>query len=204
MQWLADHDYTFVLPHELAEGERPSKPVLVTFDDGWRSNYELLFPILKEMNVKAAIALIVSRADLSDPEFLSWDMCREMTESGLVEIGSHSYDLHNFDERGGVYVKGTANGIQRLEDESQDDYADRVWGDLFHSVEVLEEQLGTKVCYFSYPFGVSSMDAEGFVVTHFDVSATSNSGVWDLDRGLGNMDRVTITMDRPVSDYFKE
>jgi len=202
MQWLVDHDYTFVLPHELAAGDIPEKPVMVTFDDGYRSNYDTLFPILKEMNVKIALALVVSRTDLEDSSFLSWDMCREMSQSGLVEFGSHSYDLHNFDERGGCYVQGTANGIQRKKDESQTEYADRVWGDLYHSIEVLEEQLGTEVCYFAYPFGVMSMDAVGFVQGHFDVTVTTNSAVWDLDKGLLDMDRITISMEKSVSDFL--
>lgn len=45
--------------------------------------------------MKAAICLIVSLTD-EDPEghgHLTWDMCREMQASGLVEIGSHTYAL---------------------------------------------------------------------------------------------------------------
>lgn len=203
MQWLIDHDYTFVLPKELAAGECPAKPVLVTFDDGYRTNYEYLFPVLKEMDVKAAIAVIVSRIDMESDVFLSWDMCREMSQSGLVEIGSHTYDLHNFDGRGGLYEKGGVNGIQRREDESRDDYADRVYGDLYHSIEVLEEQLGTDVRYFAYPFGVMCMDATGFIQTHFDVTVTTLSAVWDLDQGLHDMARLTITMEESVSDFLE-
>lgn len=203
MQWLIDHGYTFVLPRELAAGDVPDKPVLVTFDDGYRTNYEYLFPVLKEMNVKIALALVVSRPDLEDSDFLTWDMCREMSQSGLVEFGSHSYDLHNFDERGGVYVEGTPNGIHRLEGESSSDYGDRVWGDLYHSIEVLEAQLGTDVCFFAYPFGVMSMDAVGFVQTHFEVTFTNNSAVWDLDKGLYDIDRVAVTMEKGVGDLLK-
>ena len=41
--------YTPVLPRELAAGEPlPEKPILITFDDGYRSNYDLVYPILKE------------------------------------------------------------------------------------------------------------------------------------------------------------
>lgn len=204
MQWLIDHDYTFVLPQQLVEGEIPEKPVMVTFDDGYRTNYVYLFPILREMNVKAALAAVVSRIEEEDIAFLSWDMCREMAQSGLVEFGSHTYDLHNFDERGGSYVQGTANGIQRKEGESQDDYADRVWGDLYHSIELLEAELGTKIHYFAYPFGVMSMDATGFVQSHFDVTVTTNPAIWDLDMGLHNMDRITITMEKAVDDFLRE
>ena len=41
--------YTPVLPRELAAGgPLPEKPILITFDDGYRSNYKLLYPILQE------------------------------------------------------------------------------------------------------------------------------------------------------------
>jgi len=203
MQWLRDHGYTFVLPRELAAGEVPEKPVMVTFDDGYVSNYNVLFPILQEMDVKVALALIVCGPDRQDEHFLTWDMCREMSASGLVEFGSHSYNLHNFDERGGSYVKGTPNGLQRKPDETSNDYANRVWGDLYQSIETLEAQLNTEVCYFAYPFGVLDMWSEGFIKTHFTVTATNNSGVVDLDGGLFDMDRLTITMDAPVSKYLK-
>ena len=42
LRWLAENGYETVLPRELAaEGSLPEKPVLVTFDDGYRSNYTL-------------------------------------------------------------------------------------------------------------------------------------------------------------------
>ena len=99
MEWLIDRGYSFVLPRELVYGEPlPEKPVMVTFDDGYRSNYDLLFPILQELDVKIVLALIVSMPDYHhSTAFLSWDMCREMQDSGLVEFGSHTYNLHTLD-----------------------------------------------------------------------------------------------------------
>ncbi len=204
MRWLADHGYSFVLPRELAAGEIPEKPVMVTFDDGYRDNYEILFPILQELDVKAAVALIVSRVDGGDDAYLSWDMCREMSDSGLVEFGSHSYALHNLDERGGVYVKGTRNGLQRLEGETSNEYADRVWGDLYKSIHTTQDQLGAEVRYFSYPFGVQEMWSDGFIQSHFDVTVTTEHGVADLDAGYISMKRLAVAMDGPVSAYLKD
>ena len=89
LKWLQDNGYHTVLPRELAAGDPlPEKPVLLTFDDGYRSNYELLFPLLEKYQMKAVISIITYMQDVSASNFISWDMCREMTESGLVEIGS--------------------------------------------------------------------------------------------------------------------
>ena len=101
--WLKENGYHTILPRELTAGEPlPEKPVMITFDDGYVSNYRLLFPLLQKYQMKAAICLIVSLTD-EDPEghgHLTWDMCREMQASGLVEIASHTYALHNLEQNG--------------------------------------------------------------------------------------------------------
>lgn len=112
--WLKENGYHTILPQELTEGEPlPEKPVMITFDDGYVSNYRLLFPLLQKYQMKAAICLIVSLTD-KDPEghgHLTWDMCREMQASGLVEIASHTYALHNLEQNGDYFAKGV-NGIR--------------------------------------------------------------------------------------------
>ena len=46
LTWLQENGYQTILPRELAEGGPfPDKPVLLTFDDGYRSNYDLLYPL---------------------------------------------------------------------------------------------------------------------------------------------------------------
>ena len=50
LKWLSNNGYTTVLPHELASGiTLPSKPIMITFDDGYRSNYDILYPLLKNI-----------------------------------------------------------------------------------------------------------------------------------------------------------
>ena len=117
LRWLTEHGYHTVLPRELAGGEPlPEKPLLITFDDGYRSNYELLFPLLQAYQMKAVVSIMVYMQDVSADNFLSWDMCREMADSGLVEIGSHAYSLHNLGDLGGNFDPGGINaskGIRR-------------------------------------------------------------------------------------------
>lgn len=52
LKWLADNNYTAILPRELntliEEKKLTEKHVMITFDDGYLSNYELLFPLLKK------------------------------------------------------------------------------------------------------------------------------------------------------------
>ena len=64
--------------------------ILITFDDGFRSNYELVFPIMKELNLKFNIFLEVGAINKKG-NYLNWKMINEMIESGLVGIGAHTY-----------------------------------------------------------------------------------------------------------------
>ena len=74
LQWLADNGYTTVLPRELAAGEPlPEKAVMLTFDDGYASNYQIAYPLLQEFQAKAAIAMIVRRTVDAKPDFLTWE-----------------------------------------------------------------------------------------------------------------------------------
>jgi peptidoglycan/xylan/chitin deacetylase (PgdA/CDA1 family) len=105
----------------------PKKPVLITFDDGWLDNWVYAFPIFKKYGIKAVIFVITSlipgkgrrkRSDegslLSLPKhkecqdmiekgrasevMLSWEEIREMTDSGLIEIQSHTHTHQRYDK----------------------------------------------------------------------------------------------------------
>ncbi len=53
LQWLVDQGYSFVLPGDLAAGKPlPPKAVMLTFDDGYVSNYTIAYPLLQELNVQ--------------------------------------------------------------------------------------------------------------------------------------------------------
>ncbi len=70
----------------------PLKPIIITADDGYLSNYEIAFPILKKYNIPATF-FVTTRyvgVDTSSPHF-TWEQAKEMEESGLIDIQSHSH-----------------------------------------------------------------------------------------------------------------
>ena len=203
VKWLKAHGYASVLPRELAAGDPlPRKAVMITFDDGYASNYTYAFPILRQQNMKAAIAVVGRVVDADDEAYLDWDMCREMDASGLVELGSHTYDLHNLDGRGGSYDQGGANGIERMAGESREAYEARVLPDLQKSIDVIERELGSPVCYLAYPYGATDPWAEDFIRAHFSVTILVKSGTANLSGGLYGLPRKTVTMDSAAADCF--
>lgn len=196
-QWLNENGYHTVLPRELAAGQPlPEKAVLITFDDGYRSNYYLAYPLLQKYQIKAAIALMVYMQDVWAGSFLTWDMCREMNASGLVEIGSHGYATHNLDERKGVPVSGQANGVERKAGESDGDFKSRVLDDLQKSYDRIYAEVGTAPTYFAYPFGKTDPGADAFLRTLFPVTAVTVTGKKpaDLSNGLQKLNRFNMAM----------
>ena len=175
--------YTPVLPRELAAGDAlPEKPILITFDDGYRSNYDLVYPILQEYGVKACISIIVLMPDLPTDNFCTWQQLREMTASGLVEIGSHSYRLHNLGGDKGNYEKDGTNGVERRPGETDADFQTRVLDDIQRSHDRIAEELGSVTC-FAYPFGAISDGTQTMLKTMgFQSSMTCESHTNQITR----------------------
>lgn len=200
--YIVKQGYTPVLPRELLNPDSlPDKPILITFDDGYASNYRLLYPMLQEYQFKAVICPIVCMPDLLATEFCSWDMYREMIASGLVEIGSHTYKLHNLDVNGS-YKPDEPNGIQRLEGETDAEFQERVLDDIQKSYDRLTEELGVAPTCFAYPFGAREPDADSLIDSLFPVSLLTWSDTADLYNGTARMPRWTVTMWEPVYNLF--
>jgi biofilm PGA synthesis lipoprotein PgaB len=108
--WLQDNGYHVVnvqalFDAQVAKKKLPEKSVLLTFDDGYASVFEKVFPLLKRYHYPAVIGLVgswmespVARgqapAGLPVNKLLTWKQIASMQRSGLVEVASHSYDLH--------------------------------------------------------------------------------------------------------------
>ena len=90
---LLNAGYTPITFEDLDRVDQIRKPVMLTFDDGYRNNYTNLFPLLKKFNVRATIFVIGNTVDASN--YLSAAQMREMQASGLVSFQSHTMS-HSF------------------------------------------------------------------------------------------------------------
>ncbi|MCH7323302.1 polysaccharide deacetylase family protein [Solibacillus sp. MA9] len=146
----------------------PQNPVLITFDDGYLSNYEMAYPILKKYNMHAEVFVITSRilekgvktSYSNEIPKMNWEQLREMKD--YITVQSHSWDSHyklksNIYEKkiaalsGPVYINGKM--------ENQKEYEERVKNDLIRSRKIIKEKLGYEPIAISYPFGITSNDA---------------------------------------------
>lgn len=76
------------ISHQQAGTPLPDKPVLITFDDGYRDNYTEAFPLLKERNMPALIFIITDYIG-TQKNYLTWPQIHEMEKQG-ISFGSHT------------------------------------------------------------------------------------------------------------------
>ena len=93
---LVDGGYTAITFEDLDHIESIEKPVMLTFDDGYRDAYEELFPLLKKYNVKVTVFVIVDA--IGNIRSLTKEQIKELSDSGLVSIQSHTMSHGYLDE----------------------------------------------------------------------------------------------------------
>ncbi len=171
-RWLRQAGFTPVSVDTILEAEAgrttlPEKPVLLTFDDGLRSFYTRVFPLLKLFEFPAVVSVVSSWIEqdgavdyggkaLDRHDFLTWDQLREMQASGLVEIASHTHALHEGipgNPQGNLQPAAVTRRYadQRYEDEIS--YRTRVAQDLATSIATITRETGQPPRVITWPFG---------------------------------------------------
>ena len=193
---LSEAGYTGVSFDELQayvlRGEPlPEKPVVITFDDGYESNYTLAYPILQKYGMKAAIFAIgvsFGKDHYKDtdhaitPHFGAAEAA-EMAASGLVSIQSHTYDMHQWPP----YESGSAvrENILPLPGESEEAYVQALTEDFTRSRALLEDATGLPVDVLAYPAGQYSTLAQVTLQSlGVHVTLSTNPGVNTVVKGL--------------------
>lgn len=199
MLYLKKHNYTSMTFSELEKAETglaemPAKPVIITFDDGYANNYELAYPILKELGHKGNIFLVYDTIDRHNawhnPEtepwlrMLTWDQVLAMQESGVVEFGSHTMGHRNL----------TTIPLEEAR-----------W-ELFESKARLEGKLGRRMVGFAYPYGsgayhpdVRRLAREAGYRYDFGIRQGISPLPWDPDSGP--LKRLLIRGDDVMLDF---
>ncbi|MBQ1504133.1 MAG: polysaccharide deacetylase family protein [Oscillospiraceae bacterium] len=88
LQAMQEKGFTAVTFEDLDRIDEIENPVMLTFDDGYEDNYTELFPLLQKYNMKATIFMIADA--VGSNRYLTREQIREMSDSGLVSIQSHT------------------------------------------------------------------------------------------------------------------
>lgn len=144
LTYLSEHGYTVVSMDEalrfMEQGTSTpiSKPVVLTFDDGWENQYKNAYPVLQKHH-DIATFYIYTRP-IGFKHFLTWPEIKEMQQNGMT-IGSHTLSH--------PYLKGLTEA--------------ELWREIFDSKQVLEKELGVPVKHFASPFGYSTPHIENVI-----------------------------------------
>lgn len=224
LAWLRENDYQPVSIDQIiqaSEGKTtlPDRAVLLTFDDGYSSFYTRVFPLLKAYQWPAVLAPVGTWLDtpadqpvhFGDQEversrFLTWEQVREISQSGLVEIASHTYNLH----RG---VRGNPQGNEQPATaariynprtntyESEADFRRRIEEDVRTITARLKSATGKTPRVWVWPYGrVDGTTLQIVQDNGYSIAMKLEDGLVHVN-DLINMPRVLIAND-PLLDEF--
>jgi peptidoglycan/xylan/chitin deacetylase (PgdA/CDA1 family) len=161
MEYLVSRGYETVTLEDLHEwqlGRRmlPPRPVVITFDDADESVYEYAFPVLRRYGLRASVFVVTGRVGQhwNGVRCLDWARLREMQQSGVFDIQSHSHDLHYKVETGAGMMPvllaasehdAAIDGDQRWEDVA--------FADLSRSRAEIQRHIGRTPEFLAWPYG---------------------------------------------------
>lgn len=226
IDWLRNNGYQFVsMDDVLADraGKRhlPQNPVLISFDDGYSSVYSYAFPILKMFKIPAVIALVGSWLEekgtvdfdgraIPRNKLLSWENIKTMTDSGLIEIASHSHSLHQgilANPQGNQEPAATARlylpSTQKYEDENH--YRQRITDDLKQNNHLLKQHTGYAPRIMVWPYGRYNMITKDIAVKlGMPIGLTLDDGANTQDIPLYGLRRVLVEKDMTLDNLHTE
>ncbi len=179
MAYLKDNGYTTITFRDLDHINQISKPILITFDDGYKDNYTYAFPVLKKYNMKATIFIIVN--SLGKKRSLNMNEIREM--KGTIDFQSHTMTHSHLGE-----LKGN-----KLEYE------------IGESKKQLEKLIGTNIFVIAYPYGSYNNQTIETVKKYYKYGLTVKSGFFIDEPGYNDyqIDRVAVTNKTTLSSFIR-
>jgi peptidoglycan/xylan/chitin deacetylase (PgdA/CDA1 family) len=182
------------------------KTVMITFDDGWLDNWVYAYPIIKKYEIKAVLFIITSlisnknkrltnenKLDISLPDhkgcidkiksgsfsevMLSWEEIKEMEDSGLIDIQSHSHTHERWDK---IFNKST-------------ELEEHLYKDLKLSKDLIEEKLSKNCIALCWPWGIYN---ENYIKiakrAGFKLCFTTEKGTNSINSDFYRIKRIVI------------
>jgi peptidoglycan/xylan/chitin deacetylase (PgdA/CDA1 family) len=159
MKMLKDRGITVIGMQDLLAWKRgekniPPRCAVITFDDGWKSQYEVAWPILKKMGYPVTLFLYtegIAGASLGGGQAITWEMLGDMRDNG-VDIEAHSATHQDLREGHTVMIvepdrKRTKKKLTGAE------YEQWVQNEVVGCKTLLEQRLAIKINCFAVPFG---------------------------------------------------
>jgi peptidoglycan/xylan/chitin deacetylase (PgdA/CDA1 family) len=158
MKELKDSGITVIPMQDLLAWKRgekniPPRCAVVTFDDGWKSQYEVAWPIMKKFGYPFTMFIYTEGmrgGSLGGGEAITWEQLADMRDNG-VDIQAHS--ATHQDLREGHTIMLIAGGKRTRTKLTGPQYEEWMQNEVVGSKQMLEQRLGIKVNCFAVPFG---------------------------------------------------
>ena len=204
------------------EYQLPKKPLLLTVDDGYQSFYQYAYPLVKKLKIPVVLSVVGSWIDTQGKEvsfgdqtiprhdILTWDELKEMQDSGYVEIGNHSYDLHRgiLGNPQGNSEPAATTRLYSPENKSYETdaaYAERIYTDLKKNNDVLKQHGIRSPRVMVWPYGQYNMKTvEIAKQLGMPITITLDDGSNDVHQPLSHLNRILIENDTTREDLLKD
>jgi len=186
MRWLAGADYTPIdlsalIAHRTAGHALPSRPVVITFDDGFRDAVRCAGAIVREHGFRAVLFVVAGLVGRPSEWLLrerglerplaDWTELRHLAAGGF-EIGAHSLTHPHLP------------AIDREEARHQ----------IVNSRHVIEDALGREIVHFAYPFGAVNPAVRAMVAeAGYRTACTTHIGLSGAHDDPLMLQRVPVT-----------
>lgn len=145
MQLLKDRGYHVISIDQLFDffdfkKQIPSKSIVITIDDGWKSAYEIAFPVLKKYGYPATLFVYTDLIN-STKKTMTWEHVKELADNG-IDIQCHTITHRDL------------AGAQ--EKESFKEYFYAVEKEILQSSNIIKKNINRDCRYLAYPYGNSS------------------------------------------------
>jgi len=185
LQYLADAGYHTITLTDLylylTQGyPLPEKPIILTFDDGYRDAYEVVFPMLLEYGFTGTFFILATPAHFEWPEYLTWAQMKEMADAGM-EIQAHGRD--HVDLRGRSY--------------------DYLVYQILGAQEAIQYHVGRPARFFCYPSGRYDSDVVAVLKAagYWGAVTTEWGKVQTMDQ-LFTMPRIRVRGQGTLESYI--
>ncbi|WP_151777094.1 poly-beta-1,6-N-acetyl-D-glucosamine N-deacetylase PgaB [Acinetobacter brisouii] len=228
VRYLQKNGFHFISVDQLLKAHQgkislPEKPVLLTVDDGYENFYQNVYPFVKANKVPVVLAVVGSwlepkpnqMVNFGDEEIarnkiLTWAQLKEMSQSGYVEIASHSYNLHR-----GIIGNPQGNSepaaTTRFYDaktktyEGDGAYAKRIYDDLKKNNDLIKAHGIPSPRVMVWPYGRYNLETVRIAKElGMPITVSLDDGPVYLKKSLGAINRILVEHDMTLNSLSRE
>ena len=186
MKYLKTAGYTPINFDEIRNINKIKKPIIITFDDGYKNNiyaYNIL-KNLRDATFKPKATFFITGSDIDRPDYLSLKQIKEMSDSGIISIQSHTMTHPFFNDS---ETMGNIDLIKEIKD----------------SQTLLEGITGKSVTAIAYPYGSYNSKVLNEVKKYYTYAVTTKNAIASTNDSYYELPRVRISFNTTLQEFKK-